>query len=317
MAGSSDSPGSQLPSWDSQKPKVIYVMGQPRSGSTILGVALGNCTDIFFAGELCNWLATSGRPILGGSERVQFWQDVSADVDGASELFGTEVFQHIERGLSAFRIDSWRARRRLRAPFRRVTESLYRSIANRARVTHIVDTSHLPMRARELQGMEGVDLYLVFLVRNVESVVASQTRHVKRHDVAKRRWSFFTVNARLWWTYLLSVTVFLRQPRDRRLLLRHEDFVANPKEVLREILDFVGSSAELPDLTSLRTGFPLNGNPLIRSEVVTLNPSAAPPHRPSPMMRLTQRPWNLILARLQPAATGATSHQHVHPSDSR
>src|SRR5271165_6619995 len=94
-AGSSG-PESSQPS-ASERPKVIYVMGQGKSGSTILGVALGNCADIFFAGELGSWLLTSGRAVLGGSERTQFWQGVREDVDGAEELFGSEVYHSIER----------------------------------------------------------------------------------------------------------------------------------------------------------------------------------------------------------------------------
>ncbi|HEX4467726.1 MAG TPA: hypothetical protein VH025_11110, partial [Solirubrobacteraceae bacterium] len=42
--------------------KVLYVMGAGRSGSTILGVMLGNCEGIFYAGELDKWLPREGRP---------------------------------------------------------------------------------------------------------------------------------------------------------------------------------------------------------------------------------------------------------------
>ncbi len=179
-------PKSPPPS-GSERPKVIYVMGQGKSGSTILGVTLGNCDDIFFAGELCTWLITSSRPSLGGSERIRFWQGVSEDVDGAAELYGDEAFDCFERASSAFRLDRWPARRRLRERYRRVMQALYLSIASRAGATHVVDTSHLPMRARQLQGLSGIDLYLVFLVRNVESVVSSHYARVKRYTAAERR----------------------------------------------------------------------------------------------------------------------------------
>lgn len=293
------------PATASAKPKVIYVMGQGKSGSTILGVALGNCTDVFFAGELSSWLMTSGRPILGGSERIRFWQGVTEDV-GGDDLFGSQAFQFIERGLAPFRLDRWAARGRLRTRYRRVTEDLYRSIAKRADAAHVVDSSHMPMRARELQNLSGIELYLVFLVRNTESIVASHTRHVKRSEIAERRWRFLKTNAHLWVTYLLSVSVFLRQRRDRRLLVRHEDFVADPEGFLREILKFAGSPAQIPDLTSLSTGIPFQGNALIRSDVVALKAKAAPPYRPSRLMRLIERPWTLVLGRLEPTATGVS-----------
>jgi Sulfotransferase family len=316
MAIQADAPTRAVsPRSDAQKPKVIYVMGRGKSGSTILGVTLGNCSDIFFAGELCTWLMTSGKPVLRDSNRTQFWNDVCSDVNAGAELFGTEACDNLERGLSAFRVDRWRARRRLRERYRRVTEALYASIANRAGVTHVVDTSHLPMRARELQGMAGIDLYIVFLVRDVEGVVASYMRKAKRAGAAERGRRFLTINARLWAGYLLAVLVFLRHPRNRRLLVRHEDFIANPEAILREILAFTDSSSEIPDLSSLDTGMPLRGNKLLKSEVVALKAEAAPPQRPSRLMRLAQRPWSLVLARLRPAATGATSREHAGALD--
>ena len=59
-----------------RRPKVVYVMGSGRSGSTVLGVTLGNCESVFYAGELDAWLERSGAPILGGLERTRFWKAV-------------------------------------------------------------------------------------------------------------------------------------------------------------------------------------------------------------------------------------------------
>lgn len=47
-----------------ERPKVIYVMGAGRSGSTILGVVLGNCTNVFDAGEARRVATTVGDPEL-------------------------------------------------------------------------------------------------------------------------------------------------------------------------------------------------------------------------------------------------------------
>jgi Sulfotransferase family len=292
-----------------EKPKVIYVMGQGKSGSTILGVTLGNCTDVVFAGELSGWLMGSGERSSKMSERERFWQSVRGDIHGDSEVFGKEPFRELERSLSVFRPDRWLARRRLRGGYRRVTQNLYRSIANRAQATHVVDTSHLPMRARELQRMRDIDLYLIFLVRDVEGVAGSYMRVARDSTAIGRRWRFFAVNARLWITYLLSTVVFLHQRRDRRMLVRHERFIADPEGVLREILDAANVPADLPDLTSLSTGIALKGNRLIRSETVALNQRPAPPHRRSRLMRMAQGPWGMILRRLQPAATGASERR--------
>lgn len=280
-------------------------MGAGRSGSTILGVALGNCEDVFCAGELDKWLVRAGVPQIGGSDRAQFWSAVREDVDGAADLFGNEAHDCLERSSALFRPLKWPARRRLRRRYRRIMENLYRAIARAAGVTHIVDTSHYPLRARELQRLAAIDLYLVFLVRDPQSIVES----FNRRDVVERRFDMPTTNAYLWLTYLLSVFVFLRHPRDRRLFLRYEDFIANPQSVLRQVLDGIDSSAAIPDLSSLSTGIPLQGNRLIRSEVIALESARPSPARRSSVTALLHRPWAAVFSRLQPAATASTSHE--------
>jgi hypothetical protein len=279
--------------------KVVYVMGAGRSGSTIFGVTLGNCENVFYAGELDAWLARSGVPQLDGAERTRFWSAVRAQVSAAEELFGTEAQRCLERSLALFRIHKWPARWRIRQRYRRIAEDLYRAIGRAADVTHIVDTSHYPLRARELQQLEGVDFYLVYLVRDPRSIVAS----FRRRDVAQYSKSLLTTNAYLWLTNLLAVSVFLRHPRDRRLVVRYEDLIENPRELLRHILTRVDSPAALPDLASLRTGIPFQGNRVIRSEVVAFESRAAPAARPSRMTTLLQLPWAFVIARLRPAAT--------------
>ncbi len=306
------------PPSSSQKPKVVYVMGAGKSGSTIVGVTLGNCTGFFYAGELDKWLITSGVPAIGGLERTPFWNDVRRGVDGAADLFGSQSQASLERMSSLFRLSRWPARRRLRGRYRRITEDLYRAIAGAAQATHVVDSSHLPLRARQLQQIDGIELYLVFLVRDRQSIVASHARHIKRHEVAERRLLFIKTNVDLWLTYLLSTLVFLRQRRDRRLLLRYEEFVTDPEGILRDVLDRVGSSAEIPDLTSLSTGMPFQGNALIRSDSVALKREVPAPHRSSRLTRLVQLPWAVVLARLQPVAKASGSlHERVSAPDPR
>jgi hypothetical protein len=165
--------------------------------------------------------------------------------------------------------------------------------------SQIVDTSHFPLRARELQKLSGIELYIIFLVRNPHGVVASNLRALSAHEVAERRWRMLTLNAGLWITQLLSVLVFQRQPRDKRLFLRYEEFVADPEGVLRTILDAVGSTAEIPDLDRLQVGAPLQGNRLLRSETISLDRSPSSP-RTSPLTTLAQLPWGPVLGRLRP-----------------
>ena len=273
-------------------PKVIYVMGAGRSGSTILGVALGNCANVFYAGELDKWLIRSGIPAPGDDERTSFWRDVQARVD-ASDLFGYKA-RALERSSALFSVRRWRLRHRVRARYRQVAGDLYRAIAGVAEATHIVDTSHYPLRARELQRVPGIELHLVFLVRDSQSVVAS----LGRSDLPERRFDMPTANAYLWLTHLLSLAVFLRHPRRRRTLLRYEDLVEDPERVLRGLLDRVEVSAPVPDLGSLHTGVPIQGNRLLSAPIVALLRGGGRRAERSRVTALLQLPWTVILSRL-------------------
>ncbi len=273
---------------------MIYVMGAGRSGSTILGVTLGNCEQFFFAGELDKWLARSGVSQLEDAERIRFWSAVRDEVEGAEELFGYAAQRCLERSSALFRIREWPNRRRLRERYRRISESLYRAVADRACAACVIDTSHYPLRAHELRALRGIELYLLFLVRDPQSVVAS----LNRRDVAERRFGVLTANAYLWLTYLVSLFVFLRHRRDRRLFVRHEELLADPEAVLGRILTLAGSPAAIPDLANLQTGLAFQGNRLLRSERLALEQRAARPARSSRLTALLQLPWTVVFSRL-------------------
>jgi hypothetical protein len=282
------------------RPKVIYVMGAGRSGSTILGVTLGNCEGVFFAGELDKWLSRAGQPPLKGAEREHFWSKVREQVD-AGDLAGGRA-RRMERSSALLQPRNWPARRRMRRRYRQVAEELYRAVAHAAGVTYVVDTSHYPLRARELQHLAGVDLFLMFVVRDPHSVVAS----FGREDVVERRFGTLTTNVYLWLTYLLSMSTFLRHPRDQRLFVRHEDFLADPQAVVGQILERAGAPLSRPDLAELRTGLPFQGNRLVRSEVVALERGEGRPPRTSLVTSILQWPWRAVLSLMRPT-TGTRS----------
>jgi hypothetical protein len=296
------------------RPRVIYVMGAGHSGSTILGVALGNCEGMFYAGEVDEWLLKgSGR--WGGERRTRFWEAVRAEVgDAADGLFGDGVNRLIERSSALLRIDRRRQRRRILPSYRHATERLLAAIARVASASYVVDTSHFPLRARQLQRIPGVELHLIFLVRDPQAVVESNVREISRHEVAERRVRVLGTNAGLWLTQLLSIYVFLRQPRERRMFLRYEKFVADPAGVLRALLDHVGSEAQLPDLARLDPGIPLEGNRLLGAETISIQPPRAPMPRWSRLTSVLQSPWRPVLVRLRPVARPTSQEPAQEPA---
>jgi hypothetical protein len=281
------------------RPKVLYVMGAGRSGSTILGVALGNCADVFYAGELDKWLLRSGQPKLQDDERSRFWAQVRSGVTDPEPLFGGRVHRYLERSSALFRKGGRRVRLRLRGPYRRTMGELFGAVAATARSAYVVDTSHYPLRAHELQAVAQIDLYLILLVRDPRRVIAS----FAREDVVEPTFAPNKTRAYLLLTYLLSVWVFVKHPRDRRIVVFHEDFLADPAAVLRSTLDHLGCSSPLPDFGALSTGLALQGNRLLQNGVVSIDrrgsrEEAAPKSRGGPF----ELALVAVLSRLRPRA---------------
>jgi hypothetical protein len=280
------------------RPKVIYVMGAGRSGSTILGVTLGNCEDVFFAGELDKWVPRNGIPKLEDAERRKFWATVRTRISEPEALSGLHVRRQLERSSALLRVRGRAARRRLHEPYARFMNELFVAVARTAGTSYVVDTSHYPLRARRLQSLDGIDLYLLLLVRDPADVIAS----FARRDVVERTFSPTTTRAYLLLTYLLSTWVFRKQSPERRRLLFYEDFLEDPDGIVREILDWVGSSATVPDFTALHTGLPLHGNRLIDDRVVSLERRRAPRKQARARGRLFAAVVVAALGRLRPRA---------------
>jgi hypothetical protein len=160
--------------------------------------------------------------------------------------------------------------------------------------------------------MPGIDVYLLFLVRDPQDIIAS----FDPGDETSGSKGLLNANLYLWVTYLLSLFVFLRHPRERRLLVRHEHFLADPQSVLRRILDGAGCHAALPDLTALHTGSPLQGNRFLKSsQVIALRGPGAPRTHSSRTTAVMQSMWKPIFNRLRPvsaiAAQGADAPAHA------
>jgi hypothetical protein len=287
---------------DGERRGLVYVMGAGHSGSTILGITLGICADFFSAGAVVVWVRPADRPRWGAADRQDFWSAVRERVQGAEKLFGGAANRCIERSSASFRLDLWPQRRRLRPLYRRVAEELIDAVADVAQARYVIDTSHFPLRARELRRLAGVELYLIYLVRDPREVVASNTRELSPHELAEARWRRLTMNASLWLTQLLALRTFRSHPVQRRMFLRHEDFLEDPAGVTRQILDMLGSHAELPNLQSLKVGAPLQGNQLIRSDTVAIRRASARKPQRDTTTRILQAIWEPLLGRLKPAA---------------
>jgi hypothetical protein len=234
------------------RPRVLYLGGLGRSGTTVLERVLGELPGTCSVGELVHlWqrgvlddeTCGCGEPF----SRCPFWSEV-----------GRRAFGGWDPGLAARmeelrpRVDRTRfipgliAPRLLgshRAELREYTSTfvrLYRAISEAAGGAVVIDSSKHSSLAYCLRTESGIDLRVVHVVRDSRGVAYSWTKEVRRpeagEDALMTRYSPSRSSA-LWVGHNLFFGL-LGRLGTRTRLLRYEDFVAEPRAVLTELADF-------------------------------------------------------------------------------
>lgn len=241
--------------------KVLAIIGRGRSGSTILDNILGEIDGFFSAGELHNlwkrglvrnhacgcgqslptckvWteVLELTRQRLGGTlpppESVVRWQDSLVRPSRTRKLI-KETREGVGPPL---------------AEYVALLDGLYGAIAEITGARVIIDSSKRPAHAALLHLPPHISPYFVQLVRDPRAVSYSRRRvksdvdeRVMRRDGPFRsalRWRERNREAEM---------VRRRHPSDSSSLLRYEDFVADPRATIAEIVKLVGESrAEIP-----------------------------------------------------------------------
>lgn len=246
--------------------RVIYIMGAARSGSTILGIVLGNVKGVFYAGELDAFFRRRGASAEDRAAADPLWSRIgermSRPLAGADEAMHRE-FEH-PVGLLLPR----RGRRRRVVQYTRFNRLLYDAIAEEAGCNVVVDSSHYPMRRWNLRRMPSVELLTIYLVRDPRAVVAS----LGTDQLPKRR---YAANAYLWVVHALSEAVFSRLDPHLRIMIKYEDLLDDPAGTVRRICSLWCLDADEIRFDALATGPIFAGNRVVQRPFVALRPTSS------------------------------------------
>jgi hypothetical protein len=243
-------------------PKVLYIGGYGRSGSTVLDRILGASPAAVSVGEI--------RSIWGGVLREDrlcscgrrfsacpFWTEVG------SRAFGGWTSDRVRAVVSAHAtIDRHRhlprlltgtgsvAFRRNLAVFTDALDAMYRAIAEVGDADVVVDASKYPVYAAILRTMPSLDLHVVHLIRDArgaayswskEGVVKPDAADVAGGDTMMPTYGSARASGE-WVFYNLSFDI-LRAMRVPELRVYYESLVRMPRDVVARIARFAG----LPD----------------------------------------------------------------------
>jgi hypothetical protein len=273
--------------------RVLSIVGPGRSGTTVLASILGEVDGVATVGEL-RWLFRRGllerRPCGCGlpPEECPVWSRVLAEAlarrpETAADIAAAQVEvgarRHRIRAIrgGTGRRHDWPALETLCG----VSAELLPAIADVTGCRVIVDSSKRAQDAAVLAGLDGIDLYVLHMVRDPRAVVFSWQRR-KTIRVAGETRAMATrglLSSVLRWTENSIGAELLRArvPAERWMFLRYEDFATAPRDAVGRVLEFLGERTDPPFVDErtvvLGGNHTVAGNPnRFRTGPVTVSP---------------------------------------------
>ncbi len=293
------------------KVRVLYIAGMPRSGSTILGRLLGELPGAVHVGEL-GLFTTPGFQAVFGCECRQsvaecgFWQDVFQHVGGFDALNAAALQetrgQYRLRTLPRLLLPKTPDQARRLQEYLTALGTLYTAVRDVSGAKIIVDGSKDPIYGYLLSRVPAVEVQAVHLVRDSRAVAFSHQR-VKKYS-PHRADSGYLPRSAPWQTALAwnATTLLEGAAAPAPLLLRYEDFVADPVAAIRRLWERVGEPTPPLDFLSepvlhLHQGHTVAGNPdRFQSEVKIKPDTEWQTKMPASDRRLvTALTWPLLL----------------------
>ncbi|HEU4513713.1 MAG TPA: sulfotransferase [Nocardioidaceae bacterium] len=260
--------------------KVLYLAGWQRSGSTILSNLLGQLPGFFSAGEIYYlWHNARKDTVLCGCgapfDECRLWSDVMQRAFGTTGVDADRMWKLGVEGLRTRNIP----RMALAKPRSRILDNLseysenvdklYSAIAATTGCEVVVDSSKWPPYGLLLSERPALDVYVLHLVRDPRAVAHSWQRRNARPDRGGGAFANRTPSSSSarWFAWNAATEAFWGRDSGRYVLVRYEDFVAQPRETVRRVLDMIGKDSLDVDLTAdgevfLDVCHTVDGNPV-------------------------------------------------------
>jgi hypothetical protein len=234
--------------------KLVYILGEYRSGSTILSVLLSADPSVRSTGELLTlperfWTAARPCSCREAPRACPFWSKVYDGCEGRVDLRALaagkrrfETYRSLPRVLLGRLFGS----KRLDEHARRFAGFIH-AIADAEGQSVVVDTSKNPVRGFVYSRTEpyGLDVYYVHTVRDGRAVAHSRVTRpgggtFAHEELTRSVWNF----AGRWLIVNFLAFLLCSRPRERYHVVRYEDLVADPAGVMRRLGRFLGLDPE-------------------------------------------------------------------------
>jgi hypothetical protein len=235
---------------------IVYIGGCQRSGSTLLDRMLSQIAGHQSAGEVVHlWVRGVGGNELCGCGATfldcPFWSEVGRVTFGGWDHLRIQEIVDLQRRVDRNRYiffmlvpGVWRRYDRELRAYTTVLERLYHGIHQVGGGATIVDSSKHSSTAFLLRRVRGIRLQIVHLVRDSRGVAFSLLREVRRPEVVDR--PAYMHRAAVWrsgleWLAFNGAFHLVRALGTPTIMVRYEDLVRSPRDVIGRILAFDGT----------------------------------------------------------------------------
>lgn len=262
------------------KPRVLYVLGYGRSGSTVLGMALGQHPAMLNLGEISavrtfvpgpSYVPPRVCGCLQPLDQCPYWTGVARRLGSMEMLARPDIA--LSPTLGWRRYAPWLAEPSSEMPrWADAAAGLYRAALDEANAVVAVDTSKGATRAWWLWKSGEVDLSFIWLTRRLDDVMRSQIS--RGHSAVKTALSWQLAQHQAGRLARQIEATGARVPR-----VSYEHLTEQPRMVLTEILEHAGLQWDEAVLTP-RPDHVIGGGPTAKKgKKYSLEPStgARPP----------------------------------------
>jgi hypothetical protein len=256
---------------------LVFIMGDVRSGSTVLSVVLGNHPQIESVGELPRWPAFRGCPKEGNQkvEDHEFWRLVREAYSDPGPPFDFSRLATVEEAVEAhhnfWKLLLGRLDPALEAEYKQHLLRLLEAIRSVSDKNVILDSAKKPARAYMLLRCPGLRVRIIHLVRDPRGSLWSQMKR----DVEQKHKRPYVALLHYSIKNTMSEIVRISAPSDTVLRVRYEDLALQPVREFERIGRFMDLSME-PVIARLEAGQPfavphlIDGNRIRREQQIQL-----------------------------------------------
>jgi len=265
------------------KIRLIYIIGKPRSGSTLLDRLLGEHPDLFSAGEvkpiweasfIKNQLCGCGKPF----KECEVWQQIVGNFLNENRDFDAQEMINLHRTIDRLRyIPKLIVIKKLGLLNRNIQQmnnifySLYKAIHSVITPKYIIDSTKEVPFAFILNMNPNLDVYLLHIVRDSRAVAYSWQRRKIRPEIINRveyMQTYSPFRTSMCWLLVNILSGCIGRGMDNYKRIRYEDLIKRPKSVLSDIFSFLTIDNKVDkimiedDTAYLGTNHTVAGNPV-------------------------------------------------------